>query len=32
MRVSYYYDGPVKNTERSLEEIERDIQKRIRKM
>ena len=28
MRVRCYYDGQVKNTGRSLEEIERDIQKR----
>ena len=31
MRVRHYYDGPVKNTGRSLEEIERDIQKETEK-
>lgn len=31
MRVRCYYDGQVKNTGRSLEEIERDIQKESEK-
>lgn len=31
MRVRHYYDGPVKNTERSLEEIEEDLQKESEK-
>lgn len=31
MRTRHYYDGPVKNTGRSLEEIERDIHKETEK-